>query len=83
MMAALFDVMPQLLNAHDLEVHAERGRQWERREREEFAERKLHAERLLRNDEPNNIFAISQVCKLSVMTVRELEAKYRMERGLK
>lgn len=76
-MTALRDVIPEIVNGIDFEVHSSRGRNWTAHEREELSRRKLHAETLLRNDEPNDVFVIAKVCKLSVLTVRDLEERYR------
>lgn len=76
-MTALRDDVPQTVNSIDFEVHSNRGQRWFKSEKEEFNRRILHAETLLRNDEPNNVFVIAKVCKLSVLTVRDLK------RGLK
>lgn len=77
----LRDIIPKLTNSNDFEVHSTRGRKWTPHEQEELSRRKIHAQTLLRNDEPNNIFVIAKVCKLSLMTVRDLEAKSRKEAG--
>ncbi|MEG8975394.1 hypothetical protein U8Y98_01610 [Priestia megaterium] len=75
----LRDIIPELTNSNDFEVHSTRGRKWTLHELEELSRCKIHAETLLRNDELNDVFVIAKVCKLSLMAVRDLEAKYRKE----
>lgn len=80
-MNALRDVLPQLLNGNDFEVQAIRGQRWDKRTKDDFELRKRQACSMIweRENEPrprNTVFKIAQVCKLSVMTVRDIEKEY-------
>lgn len=79
-MRRLFDVTSLLVNSNDEEVHRTRGESWESRTKGEFESRKEKAKEMLRNRRPEtDIFRVSQIVKLPVMVVREIEAEYLEE----
>jgi hypothetical protein len=72
----LFDVVPQLLNENDIEVHKNRAYEDNSRLKEEFESRKATAAGMFRNRRPDStVFRIAQIVKLPVMVVREVEAE--------
>jgi hypothetical protein len=73
-MPPLFDIVDQLTNATDYEVHATRGKRFERRERKDFEAAKERAKEMFKNNRPENtVFRIAQICKISVLTARDIE----------
>ncbi|MGG3556266.1 hypothetical protein ABES23_06130 [Peribacillus frigoritolerans] len=74
MSARLVDIVDQLTHAIDYKVHATRGERFERRERKDFEAAKERASEMFKNNRPENtVFRIAQICKISVMTARDIE----------
>ncbi|TYS68831.1 hypothetical protein FZC76_07790 [Sutcliffiella horikoshii] len=68
----------------DEAVHKVRGKYWDKKIKEDFELRKRQAlgmfrEQVERNRSRNTVFKIADVCKLPIMTVCDLEAKYLKE----
>ncbi|WP_336865241.1 hypothetical protein [Peribacillus frigoritolerans] len=75
MSARLIDITEELVNSTDFETHRTRGERFERREREDFEAAKQKAAEMFKNNRPENtIFRIAQICKISVLTARDIEA---------
>ncbi|MFF2291011.1 hypothetical protein [Peribacillus butanolivorans] len=75
MNARLVDIVDQLTNGIDFGVHATRGERFDRRERKAFEAAKKRAAEMFMNNRPENtVFRIAQICKISVMTARGIEA---------